>query len=41
MLGERVSLGQGLSMTVVIAALCLLAYTESREGTIEIVDAVS
>ena len=40
-LGERVSLGQGLSMTVVIAALCLLAYTESREGTIEIVDAVS
>jgi drug/metabolite transporter (DMT)-like permease len=40
-LGERVSLGQGLSMTVVIAALCLLAYKESREDTIEIVDAVS
>jgi drug/metabolite transporter (DMT)-like permease len=40
-LGERVSIGQALAMAVVIVALCLLAYTESREGTIELVDAIS
>ncbi len=40
-LGERVSIGQASAMAVVIVALCLLAYTESREGTIELVDAIS
>jgi drug/metabolite transporter (DMT)-like permease len=40
-LGQRVSLAQALAMTAVIAALCMLAYSESREGVVEIVDAVS
>jgi drug/metabolite transporter (DMT)-like permease len=31
-LGERVSLGQGLAMCVVIVALCVLTYSESREA---------
>jgi drug/metabolite transporter (DMT)-like permease len=40
-LGERISLGQGLAMLGVVVALCVLAYTESRDGGLEIVDAVS
>lgn len=40
-LSERVSLAQGITMAGVIAALCVLAYSESREGVVEIVDAVS
>jgi drug/metabolite transporter (DMT)-like permease len=40
-LGERVSLAQGLAMSGVVAALCVLAYHESRDGGLEIVDAVS
>jgi drug/metabolite transporter (DMT)-like permease len=40
-LGERVSLAQGCAMTGVVAALCVLAYHASREGGLEIVDAVS
>ena len=40
-LGERISMGQAVAMTGVIAALCVLAYSESRDGGVEIVDAVS
>jgi drug/metabolite transporter (DMT)-like permease len=40
-LGEQVSLAQALAMGGVISALCVLAYSESRDGRIEIVDAVS
>ncbi|MEY2400205.1 MAG: hypothetical protein QOJ08_316, partial [Ilumatobacteraceae bacterium] len=40
-LGVRVSLGQGLAMAGVVVALCVLAYSESRDGGLEIVDAVS
>ena len=40
-LGEQVSLAQALAMGGVISALCVLAYSESRDGGIEIVDAVS
>jgi drug/metabolite transporter (DMT)-like permease len=40
-LGERISLAQAIAMAGVIAALCVLAYSESREGVVEIVDAVS
>jgi drug/metabolite transporter (DMT)-like permease len=40
-LGERVSLAQGLAMAGVVVALCVLAYSESRDGGLEIVDAVS
>lgn len=40
-LHERVSLAQAIAMTFVIAALCVLAYSESRDGMVEIVDAVS
>ena len=40
-LGERVSLAQSLAMTAVVVALCMLAYSESRDGGLEIVDAVS
>ena len=40
-LGERVSLAQAFAMTGVVAALCVLAYHVSREGGLEIVDAVS
>jgi drug/metabolite transporter (DMT)-like permease len=40
-LHEHVSLAQGLAMGGVIVALSVLAYNESREGKIEIVDAVS
>ncbi len=40
-LGQRVSLAQALAMAAVIVALCVLAYSESREGVVEIVDAVS
>jgi drug/metabolite transporter (DMT)-like permease len=40
-LSERVSLAQAIAMTFVIAALCVLAYSESREGNVEIVNAVS
>jgi drug/metabolite transporter (DMT)-like permease len=40
-LGERVSFGQALAMTAVVVALCVLAYSESRDGGLEIVDAVS
>ena len=34
-LGERVSLVQGLSMLVVIAALVALAYNESRQVAVD------
>ena len=40
-LGERVSLAQALAMSGVVGALCVLAYHASREGGLEIVDAVS
>jgi len=40
-LGERINLTQGLAMLGVIVALCVLAYSESREGSMTIVDAVS
>ena len=40
-LSERVSGLQALAMAVVIAALCVLAYRESREGPILIDEAVS
>ncbi len=40
-LGQRISLGQAVAMSGVIAALCVLAYSESRDGGVEIVDAVS
>jgi len=40
-LGQRVSLAQALAMAGVVAALCVLAYSESRDGGVEIVDAVS
>lgn len=40
-LSERVSALQALAMAVVIAALCVLAYRESREGPILIDEAVS
>jgi drug/metabolite transporter (DMT)-like permease len=40
-LGQRVSLAQGLAMAGVVAALCVLAYSESRDGGVEIVDGVS
>ncbi len=40
-LGERISSAQAAAMTGVIAALCVLAYNESREGAVEIIDAVS
>lgn len=33
-LGESMSLLQGLAMALVVAALCTLAYSESREGTV-------
>ena len=40
-LGERISSAQAIAMTGVIAALCVLAYSESRDGAVEIIDAVS
>lgn len=40
-LGQRVALAQGLAMAGVVAALCVLAYSESRDGGVEIVDGVS
>jgi drug/metabolite transporter (DMT)-like permease len=40
-LGEHISLAQGLAMMGVVVALCVLAYSESRDGGLEIVDAVS
>lgn len=40
-LDERVALAQAIAMAGVIAALCVLAYSETREGVVEIVDAVS
>lgn len=40
-LGQRVSLAQATAMAGVVAALCVLAYSESRDGAVEIVDAVS
>ena len=40
-LSERISFAQAIAMTGVIAALCVLAYSESRAGVVEIVDAVS
>lgn len=40
-LGERISLAQALAMMGVVVALCVLAYSASRDGGIEIVDAVS
>ena len=40
-LGERVSLAQGPGDVGVVVALCVLAYSESRDGGLEIVDAVS
>jgi len=40
-LSERVSFAQALAMAGVIVALCVLAYSESRDGGVEIIDAVS
>ena len=40
-LHERISLAQSFAMAGVIAALCVLAYSESRDGVVEIIDAVS
>ncbi len=40
-LGQRISMGQAVAMSFVIVALCVLAYSESRDGGVEIVDAVS
>lgn len=40
-LGERIALAQAIAMAGVVAALCVLAYSESRDGGVEIVDAVS
>ncbi len=40
-LSERISFAQAIAMTGVIAALCVLAYSESRAGVVEIIDAVS
>jgi drug/metabolite transporter (DMT)-like permease len=40
-LGQRVSLAQAVAMAGVVAALCVLAYSESHDGGVEIVDAVS
>ncbi len=40
-LGERITVVQALAMAGVIVALCVLAYSESRDGGLEIVDAVS
>jgi len=40
-LDETISLVQGLAMLGVVAALSVLAYSESREGSMTIVDAVS
>jgi len=40
-LGESITLTQGLAMLGVVVALCVLAYSESREGNMTIVDAVS
>jgi drug/metabolite transporter (DMT)-like permease len=40
-LSERISFAQAIAMAGVIAALCVLAYSESRAGVVEIIDAVS
>jgi drug/metabolite transporter (DMT)-like permease len=40
-LDQRIALGQALAMAAVVAALCVLAYSETRDGMVEIVDAVS
>src|SRR4029078_5877002 len=40
-LGERITVTQGMAMLGVVVALCVLAYSESREGSMTIVDAVS
>ena len=40
-LGERITFTQGMAMLGVVVALCVLAYSESREGSMTIVDAVS
>ena len=40
-LGERVSFAQAMAMSAVVAALCVLAYSESRDGGLEVVDAIS
>ncbi len=39
-LGETVSFGQAIAMSVVIVALCALALSESKSGSVEIIDAV-
>jgi hypothetical protein len=36
-----VSFAQAMAMSAVVVALCVLAYSESRDGGLEIVDAVS
>ena len=40
-LGERVSFAQAMAMSAVVAALCVLAYSESRDGGLGVVDAIS
>lgn len=40
-LSQRVSLAQSFAGAGVVAALCVLAYSESRDGGVEIVDGVS
>lgn len=40
-LDQRVSAAQAIAGAGVVAALCVLAYSESRDGGVEIVDAVS
>jgi drug/metabolite transporter (DMT)-like permease len=40
-LGERVSLAQGVSMVVVLAALGTLAYREAREGPIDVGEGIA
>jgi len=40
-LGERISWAQAAAMAVVIAALCVLAYSESRDGVVLVDEAVS
>lgn len=41
LLGERMTLGQGISMTVVIGALGVLAQREAREGDVALDEAVA
>ncbi|MEO7371221.1 MAG: DMT family transporter [Ilumatobacteraceae bacterium] len=40
-LGERISFAQASAMMLVVVALCVLAYSASRDAGVEIVDAIS